>query len=494
MKLTEEGVQIVQAIRAGESIGVQGISGSGKSSVVMTGAYWLDQQNKKTLILAFNSTIAKEFNSKCSTLTNVNALTFNALAMRYLGIPYKKLTSTWAFDVKVQKFIKRNIPKIINARDVSKVTNKITGKLYEFLKSGDAPTSVNSSMFNEILPKLNKISLKVITQELNNIVRAVQSRAMLGDFGHTFNTTLKLVATQNPLQDYGTVIISEIQDVNGVMLQLVKGFKGQLVIEGDSNQSIYGFLGAVPDVFSKLDVTQMGLTQSFRNTVDVTNASAEIVRLLNNTKDSPKFKGKCNDVESVENTTVLARFNSVLIEEALNTKKLGYSVDVSHCLGYIKKAINISKFKYDKEVEKQETKLIEKYYRNSISSTEIKPDFNKKAKEIVDAELGTSFSKDKLKELVKDSTPNADYTFYTIHKSKGMTFGKVEVVYHSETMRVPINDLLNEPEELRLLYVAITRTSTTVSVSKQLQLSLLSKELDLSKYNINYIRPKKRKP
>lgn len=301
---------IVERARAGESLRVLALAGTGKTSTLIEVATALPIPG---LYLAFNRAIADEARRKFPR--HVVVKTAHALAYAALGYKYRKQerieNSTWALRQALMERFATELAGIAGPRKVSSSAFAVMDTLTSFLASASDHVS------------LEHIPLEHFEADSHSIVTLTQSvfDTMTDDqdsFPVNHGTYLKAWALTRPQLPYRILYFDEAQDANAVLLDLVQRQAHlQRIWVGDENQAIYSFRHAV-NALSSLDLPAYPLTQSWRFGSKV----AKIANAILWAKDERlRVRGRPDRVDSIAHCkipdVVLARTNAGLFEEAV---------------------------------------------------------------------------------------------------------------------------------------------------------------------------------
>ncbi len=258
---------------------------------------------------------------------------------------------------------------------------------------------------------------------------------------------------------------------------------------GDSQQNIYSFNHTI-NGFQKLEgegVT-MHLSQSFRCNEYI---AAEVQTFSNRHLDElMHFKGTDHGKSAIETRAIVSRTNSGLIDSmiALTRSRTKFTTirNPNEIFALILVLMNLYKqqpirdprFKFleDDVREFYSSEVTQKQFSNNILkfieymheedrdiSVALQTLFRYKAKPVYEA---YKFAKE-----CYNSSSKAPLYLTTAHSSKGLTFDEVTIANDfdiSKILAIPFDERTNqEQEELRLVYVAMTRARTKLNNHKQ---------------------------
>lgn len=274
-KLTEEQEAILEQtekMKQGEILLINALAGCAKTSTLKIIAE--NNLKSKFLYLAFNRKIVDE--AKASFPNNTKPTTLHALARAYNGR-------------KPLKFMNMEIIKKILNIDIE--TSQEYFKIFNALKAyqtfcqsafsidelDELKIDTRKKLEDEFKQRFeNKNMDFIINQRIKGIdyVEEIHNAILSSNFT-TFDTFLKEFVERSHRRsfDYEYIVLDESQDVSKLLakfiISLIKVKRYKLIIVGDNNQKIYGFLGntnlslVVEHLYPEL-VTNMTLTKSFR--------------------------------------------------------------------------------------------------------------------------------------------------------------------------------------------------------------------------------------
>jgi superfamily I DNA/RNA helicase len=275
MKLTKEQEDILHSAKnmnAGDILIVNALAGCAKTTTLKKIAE--DNPDNKFLYLAFNRAIVEE--AKKRFPENTKATTLHGLARGYEG---RKEIKALSLDL-VSKILGKNIS---NKNEYFKVFNSL--KVYEKFCNSHFSISELEDLKNEIKEEMkqelsNQPNIKdskwIIEQRTKMIPKVPEIHQYILDSNFTiFGTFLKefVDSADSRTFNYDYIVLDESQDISKLLakfiLSIAKAKKYKIIIVGDNNQKIYGFLGNInlSDVTSHIyrdRVIQKKLTKSFR--------------------------------------------------------------------------------------------------------------------------------------------------------------------------------------------------------------------------------------
>jgi len=249
---------------------------------------------------------------------------------------------------------------------------------------------------------------------------------------------------------YKYIVIDEFQDIDRQRFTLMKRLseitRAKIVAVGDDWQSIFAFSGSEIGLFTRFlelmgSGIEMKITHTYRNAQKLIDIAGSFVQ-----KNSSQIKKQLVSLKRLKNPIVLTEFD--------DSYEINYAIAES--------------------VEKSIENIIAEYSENS--SILLLGRYNFDGYKLCDTKRFTQEPKDRLR---SKKYPNADITFLTVHRAKGLGFDNVIILNMFESKfgfpcqieDDPIMKLVRYAdmsmpfaEERRLFYVALTRTKNRVYI------------------------------
>ena len=461
---TDEQKNILTAFNKGKDIKIHAFAGTGKTTTL---AYLAKNTKRRGLYIAFNKRVAKEAVKRMPN--NTEASTIHSIAWKWASeiFPKEKLLHS------PHRTILKEMIAIPSVNGFSEF--KTIGTLSLILKS--FCNSNAKTIGKRHLPwkhPLYSRDQEVLTQASGVLISAAQKawrmmrnpakKLPLGHDGY-----LKLWSLNQPSLDYDFLFIDEAQDLSPVMLDVIEGFKKQKVLVGDSQQQIYSWRGAVDAMHHDFDAEDFYLTQTFRFGNELSNLANRILKSL---QVERQIKSKTKSGTTVETGTQQAvdtyifRKNATLISKAVDLYQRElpfFIVDPNKNIEQsVEDYFRLNDGQWGKSQAFEGFKSWEKVI--ALSQKEELTPFRGFV------ELFESVDPNLIRKAVK-STKNKEGKSYptltSAHQSKGLEWDIVSISHDF----VFSNDDLNRDqieEELRLLYVALTRAKNTLDAPAEL--------------------------
>ena len=284
---------------------------------------------------------------------------------------------------------------------------------------------------------------------------------------------LKLFQQSRPVLDFDCILLDEAQDTNPVTADLLLSQPCAKVLVGDLHQQIYRFRGAVDIMDGMVARATLYLTQSFRFGPEVAQMANHLLRMFKAERHPVHGRGEASCIGPVEGPhTVIARTNAALFKEAVDLYP-------DHWLGFVG---GIQGYRF--------SLIVDTYYLYASASYRIRDPYIKSFGSFAELRQFAETVKDweltarcKLVETYRHQIPEwvasivakavadldqADVVLTTAHKSKGLEFTQVKLtddfihLMKSGTELLPPEQV--DPDEVNLIYVALTRTQARVEV------------------------------
>jgi hypothetical protein len=469
-KPTAEQEAVVTAASSGNDLKVKAYAGAGKTSTLRLVAHQLG--SRRGSYLAFNKEIADS--ARRGFPSNVAARTVHSLA--YAGAP-SRLTARINLPSEPPHELAARYG--LGAIEVPTITGKaveiapfeigrmITDGLGRFCRSSDeSPQAfhvpVDEKVREDAADWLRALLAPHVTRLWSESIDPRGRSAIQPD------VYLKVWARSNPRIDADFILFDEAQDSDGVMLSVLSQQRhAQIIYVGDPYQQIYEWRGAV-NAMGHIIAPERPLTESFRFGATFAALASRILALLGEATpirgqsgigsimvEDPSIAPPVDAVLCRKNATAIWQF-AAGIEMGhrpairMNANEIVAFADGADQLLAGRRAFRptaLSLFENWKEAQS---------FARSALGQDLRP-----IVEIVDGR-GTNY----LRALAQRVTPEgqADYVISTVHRAKGLEWKRVRVV---DDFRFKMMDgrLTMDEDELRLLYVALTRAQHVLDIS-----------------------------
>lgn len=471
---TAEQQAAIDLFLTGQDLVIEAGAGTGKTATLVFIAEAAQQQGKRGQFLAFNKGIVEDckgrFPISCDVRT-VHSLAFRNIMGSRPGLKARLNSKRLSRTVEARILDVHDLNLRVTIGDVTQdkrlsadflVAHVMRG-IDRYCQSDSAeiepwhfPTIEGIDEIDDLGNHRGDNNRRIAAQMVSVMQRAWTD--LVSDDGRlrfTHAVYLKLWERSSPVVGTDYIVLDEAQDLSPCIQSVVMQQQGrsQLVFVGDQNQSIYGFTGAV-DAMAQLVGPRTYLTKSFRFGPTIAAAANRILdripgaelRLVGHDPIPSKLEAL------TEPDAVLCRTNAKAIGVALAAMADGKRVAIADSLkknvvGFAKAAIDLQRFGSTDHPELapfSSWEAVQQFIADDPAGGDLKL-----LVDLVDA-FGAEFIIVKLADTVTEA--RADLVVSTAHTSKGREWNGVQLAddFVRET-----RDL--SPEELRLLYVAVTR-------------------------------------
>lgn len=453
----------IQMSTENKSFKLSAFAGSGKTSTLKL--INEAKNNQKGIYLAFNKVIAIEAQKKFNQ--NVKCKTFHSLA--YEGVPRfitDKLNNPRIMPSTLQSQLGLRNTNLAKAKD-PKSSMQCSGyeqifiierAIKQFCQSNTTEPTIEQVM--RAMPSwAHKDYCGGLAAKLLPQVHAYWSMAISEktDFKISHDIYLKYWAMTNPIIPFDYILQDEAQDIDRLMLQILKNQNTQVIMVGDKHQNIYEWRGTM-NAMKDFNAPEMLLTKSFRFGGQVADTANLILKKMLNERikliGNEAIKSQVGMSEDID--TYIVRTNAGGFRLALQLimcgKKPRLEVDTNSLKTQIEDAITL-----------QNNGTISKNseFYGFTSWNEVS--------EYVEGNPASDLTP--LVSMINKNTPvfllnvlnqlsnanDSDTLIITAHKSKGSEYGRVKLCDDFKWNEKDKEKALLSPAESRLLYVASTR-------------------------------------
>lgn len=464
---TAEQVRALELFLSGGSLKINAFAGTGKTTTL---EYLAAHSRAQGIYLAFNKSIAD--NAAGRFPSNVRCQTTHSLAYRSTPSMYRNNRSKMTHDLNP------NAIAVVLALDDLVVSSYfsvgarsrgalVRQTLKHFQHSDAVEVSVNHVPRWGKLGALSKPELQMLIADTTRLARTLwermldpSDRAPLGHDGY-----FKRWSLNNPEVPGSFILMDEAQDTNPAMLAALRNQDAQVVYVGDRYQQIYEWRGAVNAMERVATKHECSLTQSFRFGTSIADAASLLLRSLGErqrltgTPNVPSQLG-CSNPDAI-----LCRTNAAVIDYVIQA----FAADITpHVIGGTSEAL----------------RLLDGVSRLKVGQPTDVPEFFgfQNWKEVVqfsESEEGQHLrtfvrlverhGENKLRSYlsqVEEREDAASLIISTAHKAKGREWDSVCVVDDFTVVKKDDTgqEIGFDEEELRLLYVALTRGRLSVQI------------------------------
>lgn len=314
-----------------EGLRIDAYAGTGKTTTLQLLA---GSSPERGLYLAFNRNIAEK--AQLRFPQRVACATSHSIAFRSIRRAFKysewKLTGSLTPNTILSSF---KMPESITFRSGITLPNRlycsiVLASLKRYLQSDDTePQRKHISRFG-CLEALPESQFEEFTHQAIGHVQAVWNAMLhrndglpLGHDGY-----LKLWALSRPRSNVDYIMVDEAQDLNPVVLGILRRIECPVIYVGDPYQQIYDWRGAVNAMEQVVTKHRVLLSQSFRFGSAIADAATVLLRKLGAKQPVRGFSGIESHLSRVRPDVILARSNAGVIGSVLQCLARGISCHV----------------------------------------------------------------------------------------------------------------------------------------------------------------------
>lgn len=327
-RLTDEQQAIVDRVKRGDSLKVEALAGTGKTSTLIAVASACP--DRRMLYIAFNRSVAEEGRRRFGA--NVEPRTAHSLAYASVGKHYGERIQRNLFALK------RGLMPVFTPvqQRAKKMSSGLVVAALETIRNFEmtADPQIVERHVREGVPD------PTFVVEMSRAAwTAMADRT--GSAPITDSTYLKLWQLTQPKLRRDAILFDEAQDADPVMLDIVARAECQKVYVGDEHQQIYEWRGA-ENALRKIGLPSLPLTQSWRFGPLIADYAN---RVLTAKRATLRVRGRPDgqDEVCIEHTdcpdVVLSRTNVGLVGEALSLADDGKTIAVVGGLAQLVKQI-----------------------------------------------------------------------------------------------------------------------------------------------------------
>ncbi|WP_169747059.1 UvrD-helicase domain-containing protein [Edaphobacter aggregans] len=308
----------------GGNLRIDAYAGAGKTATLRLLA---NSTQKKGLYLAFNRSIALE--AQQTFPPHIACVTSHSIAFRGVRRTFKypenKLTGSLTLNSLLEAF---RLPESITFRaGFALPRQSYAAALLEgtraFLRSSDQEPSLSHIPRYGMLEFIPEDKFLDFAQQAVGHVQAIWSNMCAREgvlpLGH--DGYLKLWALSKPVATADYIMVDEAQDLNPVLLGVLRSVACPLVYVGDPFQQIYDWRGAI-NAMNQVKVDhRVLLSQSFRFGPALAQAATEVIRRIGATEPVRGNVSLTSHLARVRPDAILSRSNAGVITHVLRSLK-----------------------------------------------------------------------------------------------------------------------------------------------------------------------------
>lgn len=450
-KPTEQQQNIIDHCVTGKHLIIEAGAGCAKTSSLEMIAEVLSP--KRGLYLAFNKSIADDAARRFPS--NVRCQTAHSLAFAAVGKYFSHRlsgshlgTGATGQILCLEKDIQLSCGKVLSPFHLHRI---VLDTVRQFCYSADPEISTDHIPFLEALPSESQEELAQMIEPALILAWGDLSSPH-GQLKFSHDVYFKLWSLQRPIIPYDFLMVDEYQDTNAALEFVIGVQTCQVVVVGDSNQSIYAWRGCI-DALGKAQGTRLPLTHSYRFGQGIADCANEFLHALG-TSMRLVGKGQLSTIKDLSKEPVdaiLCRTNATVFSEAAACLNDGNSVGISGGTEQLK----LLAYAADKLKKGQHTIHPDLFLFKSWEEVEdhVKKEPRSELKPLVS--IINRYSVQGVLGILDrmDDENYAKTVVSTVHRAKGKEWGKVRIASDFEEQDSDTQDRA----ELMLAYVAVTR-------------------------------------
>ncbi|QET04037.1 ATP-dependent helicase (plasmid) [Cupriavidus pauculus] len=472
MKPTVEQQQVVDTVRDGSTVKVFARAGAGKTSTLRMSAE--ARGRARGLLLAFNTDIAKEAaskfpqNTRCRTF---HSFAFGAtrpeitrklrnpveppyqLALRY-GFGKLRLPTTIGKDLElapaaVARLVMDGVARFCSSAQAEPQAWHIP--VASIVRENEA-----QHLRESLLPSVQKLWAEYIDPASPSAI--------------SHGVYVKLWERSRPRIGADFILFDEAQDADGLMLSVLRAQQAQVIYVGDPYQQIYEWRGAV-NAMDHIRAPECILTESFRFGPAIAQLASRVLQLMD---EHTPVRGQEQISSRIVHESVpgqdrydaiLCRKNATVLTHLAQGIGRGDRVAVRAKVDELRafadgaeKLMQGQRISYPATLALFETWDEVQEYADSFAGRDLKP-----LVKLIDDE-----GVDYLRLILTRVSPEdeADYIVSTVHRAKGLEWDRVQLAGDFKFKHGEDGKMTMAAEEMRLLYVAMTRARHLLDVSE----------------------------
>lgn len=452
---TPEQAYCIDYFRKGLPMKVVAFAGAGKTSTLVEMAK--QSPNSRGLMMCFNKSIATEAGHKFPR--HVQCRTTHSIAWGAVmrsGFPENKLRHSprsRMFDVSM---IKGLFPMHVDT-----FKSIVATVIQRFCQSDSKAIAENHV---PRVPGMSEDAQEWLYTNAPVAATAIWSRMIdphcdlpLGGDGY-----VKVWSLSNPRLFADFLLVDEAQDLNPVVISVIRNQRAQIIAVGDSHQQIYGWRGA-RDALKILAGHECRLTQSFRFGDAIAAAANGVLSAMGERFPLHGFPVIQDRVigNTAEPDAILCRSNAGVIETAIAAIEAGRDVYTPGGVGELRLLVDDAAALKQQQPAKSASLIGFKNWKEVEDYSQTDEGASLKVFVKLVGKYGVSGLIRTLDMIQGEETPGC-LTVATAHKAKGLEWPTVRI--HEDFFGGDDDDRKISMAERRLFYVAITRAKRTLAV------------------------------
>ena len=451
---------------------VEAFAGTGKTSTLVE---YAKRWRSKGLYLCFNSAIAAEAKTRFRG-TNVTAQTAHSYASRALGV--SRHNGRLVGKIRRQHIREAGISLGNLYISEDRMMKALLLALTNFMIDEGPDLKPEHCGFQGMTDRALTVVMPLMSALVERFINFQTSDLMF-----THDIYLKHLEMFGGIsKEYDYLLIDEAQDLNPVLISLVKKSGLPAIIVGDPFQSIYAFRGAV-SAMRMFEAPRLPLSQSWRFGSDVADVANHVLTHVSEPPERP-IVGRPEHETTVERYSgsapkkcfILARTNARLFEGLINIRDKPFHVagGFGPLASQLMSAYHLSRAEMFK-VTDHFVRQFPSWQEFSSEAEDGDPDAKRLVKMVGDHGDQIPIIIERLRILNREKQEDAYIVLSTAHKAKGLEADVVVMLDDFETPR-ELKDKMIEgktdqvtfDQEIHLLYVSVTRAKERLLLTDRL--------------------------
>lgn len=450
-------------------------AGSGKTSTIVEGFKYLPK-GKKTLMVAFNKSIADELKQRAASYIDV--MTLHSLGFRAIKQSFGNVVLE---NNKCRTIVSSIIGDDFDLWELNQSICKCVSLCKGFLF--DTPQKIEELIDNFGIDTFELSREQFIAYVIKTLAMCKAQKQVI-DFDDMI--WFPFVYRLN-VGKFDVVFVDEAQDLNAAQVSMVLSAcksDGRIIAVGDPQQAIYLFRGADSEAINnftkKLQAKILPLSVTYRCPQKVVKLAQEIVEDIicsENAKEGIVENILANELlkKVKPGDFILSRTNAPLIKYCMALLKAGVPANIqgrdigANLLAFVKKSKAKTIVKFIEYVNAWQEQEIQRLLSEK-KSTDVVLDKAECLLNLCEGTLTINDLKETIEKLFNDVDDNKKVILSTTHKAKGLERDRVFMLVNTYRYGPGVVG-----EEANLYYVAVTRTKS--------ELYLVRSESKYSKYD-----------
>lgn len=475
MNLTAEQEAICDSyVRGVPRLVIQARAGTGKTTTLKALAN--AAPTRRILYMAFNKAVVLD--AKAAMPRNVKCSTAHGLAFAAIGKDYEhRFASARMSSAQNARILGLRSFNVTSTHGETKVlqptqlASMVTSATQRYAITADPAITIDhigavDTLDEATNARLAKFLFPYVLTAWDDLTRTD------GRLRYFQGVYLKMWQLTHPRLRFDVIMFDEAQDADPLMADVVNRQYAQAVIVGDSHQSIYAFRGAV-DALKMFSTEHEGtLSQSWRFGPAIAEVANRVLGMLPGDpgiplKGNPGMDSRLDLLDTPD--AILCRSNAQAISEVMKAQAAGTSVHLvgnsgKDVLRFAKAADEL--MGPDGATAHPELSCFSSWSEvvSYVEEDELGVELALMVKLVED--FGTEAIREALDEANLARAEDADLIVSTAHQAKGREWPTVRLASDFPTGLDKAGEPCDvDPEELRLLYVAVTRAREVLDIS-----------------------------